>query len=47
MERACFGCVLFCEALRLPRGPSETNARRMAAQTKIVFQRLFALFFVY
>ena len=26
MERACFGCLLFSEALRLPRGPSETNA---------------------
>ena len=25
MERACFGCLLFSEALRLPRGPSETN----------------------
>ena len=26
VERACFGCLLFSAALRLPRGPSETNA---------------------
>ena len=25
MERACIDCLLFSEALRLPRGPSETN----------------------
>ena len=33
MERACFGRLLFSEALRLPRGPSETNGLQLDRPT--------------
>ena len=40
MERACFGCLLFSEALRLPRGPSETNGCNLLLTVVLQFLAL-------